>query len=119
MHDVALGANPQGRFVGTIAHEIKTPLSRVLGETDLLLLRSEDATAVRGIAKSMAAEVRHLSDLVDRFLRLASPFVHEDKTKHVPIFVSDLVIGAVGRCRELSTKLGVRVVTVLCQPDRL
>ncbi|MEO6593798.1 MAG: HAMP domain-containing sensor histidine kinase [Planctomycetota bacterium] len=110
-------ANLQGRFVGSIAHEIKTPLSLVLGETGLLLLRSEDATAVRGIAKSMAAEVRHLSDLVESVLRLANPFVHEDKTSHVPIFVGDLVIAVVARCRELSTKLSVHVVTVLCQPD--
>lgn len=107
----------QGRFVGNIAHEIKTPLSVVLGETDLLLLRCQDPAAVRGLAGSMAAEVRHLSDLVESFLQLAHPLVHEDTANHVPVFVGDLVIAAVARCRDLSKSLGVRIVTVLGEPD--
>jgi len=109
--------NLQGRFVGNIAHEIKTPLAVLLGETDLLLLRCEDATEVRGIGQSMAAEVRHLSDLVESFLQLAHPLANEDTASHVPVFVGDVVLAAVGRCRELSNKLGVRMVAVFGEPD--
>jgi signal transduction histidine kinase len=114
IHDFA---SMQGHFVGNIAHEIKTPLSVVLGETDLLRLRCEDATAVRGIADSMAGEVRHLADLVDSFLRLAHPLVREDSATHESVFVGDVVIEAVGRCRELGKKLRVRIVTTLGVSD--
>lgn len=110
-------ANLQGRFAGNIAHEINTPLAVVLAETGLLLRCSGDATAVRRVANSMAAEVRHLSDLVASFLRLVHPLVHENTASHVPVYVGDLVIAAAGRCRELSRKLEVTLVTVLCEPD--
>jgi signal transduction histidine kinase len=107
----------QGRFVGSVAHEIKTPLAVVVGEMELLRSNYRDSELVRGIAKSVTGEVRHLSDLVDSFLQLAHPLVDEGTASYVPVFVSDVVIEAVGRCRELSKKLGVRVVTLLSLPD--
>ncbi len=110
-------ASMQGLLVGNIAHEIKTPLSVVIGETEVLALRCEDPAAVRGIAASMASELRHLSDLVESFLELAHPFVQEDTATHVPVFVGDCVIAAVARCNQLSKKLGVGVVTVFGKPD--
>jgi signal transduction histidine kinase len=108
--------NLQGRLVGSVAHEIKTPLAVVIGDMELLLSNCRDAQVVRGIAESVAGEVRHLSDLVYSFLQLAHPSV-DGTASHVPVFVSDVVIEAVGRCRELGKKLGVRVVTLLSLPD--
>ena len=89
----------------------------MLGETDRLRVRCQSAKAVRSIAASMASEVRHLSDLVESFLRLAPPCLHEDTAGHVPVCVGDLVIAAAGRCRALSKKLRVPVVTVLGVSD--
>lgn len=110
-------AKMRGRFVGNVAHELKTPLALVLAESELLLLRREDPHAVGAIARSMATEIRHMSDLVESFLRLAHPLVQKDRSGHVPVFVSDIVIAAVGRCSGLSKSLGVPLVTVLCAPD--
>ena len=110
-------AKMRGRFVGNVAHELKTPLALLLAESELLLLRCEDPDAVRGIARSMATEICHLSDLVESFVRLAHPLVQEDRSGHLPVFVSDFVIAAVGRCGGLSKSLAVPIVTVLCSPD--
>lgn len=109
--------NLQGRFVGNIAHEIKTPLAVVLGEANLLLQTLDDPKELRRLASRMAAEVRHVSDLVEGLLRLAHPFAIEDTASHESVFVGDVVIAAVGRCRVLGEKLGVRILTVLGPPD--
>lgn len=107
----------QRSMVGVLAHELKTPLAIAVKESDLLLLRSTDAKAVKNIAKSMAAEVRHLSDLVESFLQLTRSSTQQGHTVRAPLFVSDLVVAAAGRCSQLSKRLEVHVVTMLCEPD--
>jgi signal transduction histidine kinase len=107
--------NSQGRFVGNIAHEIKTPLTIVLNHAELLFLSSSDPAAVRGQAKSIVEETRHLSDLVESFLRLARPFAQEDTSQHVPLYVHDFVVEAVRRCQSLARDSGVSVVPTLAE----
>ena len=107
----------QGRFVGHIAHEIKTPLAVVLGEAEVLRLRGGDPSAVQVIAESIGAEVRHLSKLVDSFLQLAHPFEQGETAEHGAVYFSDVILTAVGRCRGLSNKHSVSLVTVLAPPD--
>lgn len=107
--------NSQGRFVGNIAHEIKTPLATVLSQTDLLLSSSDDPVAVRGYAKSIAEDMRHLADLVESFLRLARPFAQEDTSHHVPVHVHDFVVEAVRRSQSLARANGVSVVATLAE----
>ncbi|MFN3242200.1 MAG: sensor histidine kinase [Planctomycetota bacterium] len=107
----------QGRFVGNIAHEIKTPLAVVLGEAEVLQLRGGDAIAVQAIAESIVADVRHLADLVDSFLQLAHPLAQDETVEHGPVYLSDVVLAAVGRCSGMSTKHKVRLVTLLAPPD--
>jgi len=105
----------QGRFVGNIAHEIKTPLAIVLSQTDLLAACSGDAAAVRRYAKSIGEDMRHLSDLVDSFLRLARPFAQEDTSHHAPVYFHDFVVEAVSRSQSLARENGVGVVATLAE----
>jgi signal transduction histidine kinase len=105
----------QGRFVGNIAHELKTPLSTVLGQAELLLACSDDPAAVRRYARSVGADMRHLSDLVESFLRLAHPFAQEDTSHHVPIYFHDFVVAAVRRSQSLARESGVRIVPMLAE----
>lgn len=109
-------SDSQGRFVGNIAHEIKTPLTIVLAQLDLLLRNSHDAIAVQGLAKSIAEDVRHLSDLVESFLRLARPFAQSDTSNHVPVDVHDFVMESVRRSQALARTNGVSIVLTLAEP---
>ena len=108
-------ARAQGRFVGNIAHELKTPLTLVLSQIDLLTTSCTDPAAVRRYAKSIAGDMRHLSDLVDSFLRLARPFAQADTRHHVPIFFHDVVVEAVHRSQPLAYDHGVSIVTTLAE----
>ncbi len=103
-------SHSQGRFVGNIAHEIKTPLTLVLTQLDLMLHATHDPTAVRVHAKSIAEDVRHLSDLVESFLRLARPFAQTDKSHHSPVDVHDFVMESVRRSQALAHVSGVGIV---------
>jgi signal transduction histidine kinase len=108
-------SSSQGRFVGNIAHEIKTPLATVLSQADLLLACSNDPAAVRRYAKSIAEDMRHLSDLVESFLRLARPFAQEDTSHHVAVYFHDFVLDAVCRSQSLAREKEVSVVATLAE----
>ena len=105
----------QGRFVGNLAQEIKAPLATVLIHADLLLASSSDPATVERYSKSIAEDLRHLSDLVESFLRLARPFAQEDISHHVPVHFHDLVLEAVRRCQSLAATRGVSVVPMLAE----
>jgi signal transduction histidine kinase len=107
----------QGRFVGNIAHELKTPLTVVLSQIDLMLGHEPDLVAMRRCARSIRGDMHHLSDLVDGFLRLARPFAQLDASHHVPVFVHDVVIEAVRRSQSLANDHGVAIVTTLVETD--
>ena len=58
---------------------------------------------MRRYAKGIAEDMRHLSDLVDSFLRLARAFAQEDTSHHVPVCVRDVVVEAVRRSRAIGS----------------
>jgi two-component system, OmpR family, sensor kinase len=115
--DAAGVADTHGRSISSIAHEIKTPLTTVLAEVDLLLRASTDPIAVRSHAKTIGEDVQHLCGLVDAFLRLAHPSANDDIGHHVPVVVHDLVLEAARRCRALASQSRVRIVPTLAEGD--
>ena len=106
------------RFVDHLAHELKTPLTIVLNQAELILRCSDDPAAVRGLAKSIADYLLHLSDLFEGFLRLGSPFWPADTSQHVPVHIHDLVVEAVRRSQSIARGGGVTVVAMLAEPGR-
>jgi DNA-binding response OmpR family regulator len=71
----------QERFLAELAHEIKTPMSIVLNEAELILACSDDPVAVRDNAKSIVDYVSHLAALCDGFLQLEGPFATGDASR--------------------------------------
>lgn len=114
---LAQWAVSQARFVDSIAHEIKTPLTIVTNHAELLLRCSEDPAAVRGHAKSLADYTLHFADLIDGFLRLGGPAAVADHGQHTPMHVNDLVIEAVRRCQSAARGRGVVVVVTIPEPE--
>jgi len=106
----------QGRLVGNIAHEIKSPLATVLSHAELLQACIDEPSTVRRYARSIAEDMQHLSDLVESFLRLSRAFAQEDTSHHVPVYFHDIVTEAVRRSQSLALEQGVTIVTTLAEP---
>jgi signal transduction histidine kinase len=109
-------AAAQARFVGTIAHEIKTPLTIVLNHAELLQRCSDDPVAVRAHGKILADYTLHYSDLVDGFLRLGGPSSTADTSDLQVVHVPDLALEAVRRSQSIARSRGVNVVLMLPDP---
>lgn len=102
-------------FVDGLAHEIKTPLTILSTEAQLLCLRSNDQVAVLAHGKTIAGYLMHFSGLVDGFIRLAGPSGSPEPRHDVLIAVHDLVVAAVHRAESMANSRGVRVVTTLAE----
>jgi signal transduction histidine kinase len=105
----------QERFVGNLAQEIKVPIGTLLMHADLLAANGHDQATVSRYTRGIAEDLRHLSDLVESFLRLARPFAQEDTSKHLPVHFHDLVLEAVRRCQSLAASRAVDVVPMLAE----
>jgi signal transduction histidine kinase len=103
----------QERFVARLAHEIRTPMSIVLNEAELIFACSDDPAAVRDNAKSIVQYVSHLAALCDRFLRLEDPFANGDTSDHLPVHIHDAVVEAVRATQATARGRGVRIVATL------
>jgi len=106
----------RGRFVSNLALEIRAPLATVLTHAEQLLVCGVEPVTVQRYSKSIAEDVRHLSDLIESFLRLVRPSAHEDISHHVPVHFHDLVVEAVRRCQSLASTREVSVVPTLAEP---
>jgi signal transduction histidine kinase len=71
------------RFAANASHELRRPLTRMMGEAELAL-RSNDAAAAREALGSVIEELGGLSRLVDRLLELARGTVPD--VKELPSF---------------------------------
>ena len=108
-------AASQSRFISTLAEEIQAPLETARGHAELLLASAGEPATVERFARILNDDVRHLSALVDSFLRLARPSAHEDTSKHVPVHVHDVLMAAVGRCTSLASTHDVTLVPNLAE----
>lgn len=108
-------AASQSRFVATLAEEIQAPLEAARTHAEMLLHSSNEPATVERFARSLTEDVRHLSALVDSFLRLAEPAAQEDTSRHVPVHVHDVLMAAAGRCTSLAGTHEVTIVPNLAE----
>jgi PAS domain S-box-containing protein len=57
-------------LMATVSHELRTPLASIVGFTELLLLRDPEPDVRTSHLKTVHAEARRLSELIDDFLDL-------------------------------------------------
>lgn len=108
-------ATSQGRFVGTLAEEIRAPVATARVRAELLLESGREPATVERYAQSLVEDLRHLGGLVESFLQLAQPLAQRDTSRHVPVHVHDVVLAAVKRCRFLASSRGVGIVPTLAE----
>jgi signal transduction histidine kinase len=108
-------ATSQGRFVATLAAELRSPLATARLHAELLVESGTEPATVERYAHSMVEELRHLDSLVESFLHLAQPMAQQDTSRHVPVHVHDVVLAAVRRSRFAASARGVVIAPTLAE----
>lgn len=99
-------------FIADVSHEIKTPLTGIIGSADLLASSHDLPPESRDrLLKMLKSESERLNDLAQSILSLAriERDLAADSVEFSPVDVSEIVDEAVGRLDVLAVEKGVSV----------
>jgi signal transduction histidine kinase len=104
-----LEANQQ-RFLANAAHELKTPITTILGASELLLTEEEDDTALRRrFLEHIFAEAQRMHRLSETLLQLARTGLDQRDPEVEPLDLGEVAEEAAGRIRPFAEKEGLRL----------
>jgi signal transduction histidine kinase len=106
----------QERFIANASHELKTPLSIILAETQILTQKERDADEYEQFVGNVQDQLRQLTRLVDSLLTLSRADAGFPLAIVQPVSLNDVVIEAVQRCEPLARHRLVRLVPRLALP---
>jgi signal transduction histidine kinase len=112
-------------FLATASHELRRPLSALLGELELARAPGRDAVALRESVRLAQEDARGMARLVDDVLHLARARAGTLRLERGPVALRDVVADAVERSRRalggaLSARIGdVPAVVVEADADAL
>jgi signal transduction histidine kinase len=106
----------QERFVADASHELKTPLSVVLAEAQVLRQQVRETEAYDQFISSVQDQLRQLVRLVDSLLTLARADAGFPLAEVQPVSMNEIVMEAVERCEPLARHQEVRIVPTLAPP---
>lgn len=85
----------QRRFVADASHELKTPLTVILANADMLLSGAQDETPLRRWGENIKVESERMKNLVEEMLTLARADNTTDKPESITVDFSDVVTNTV------------------------
>lgn len=101
----------QDRFISNASHQLRTPLTILKGELDLMRKTSPDAEQLRAGLESVAVEINRLIQLVQDLLLLARLEAGRDTISLTPVRVDDVLMRVVSRLQKLAVGKEVRIST--------
>ncbi len=107
----------QERFIADVSHELKTPLSVLLGEAQVLMQRERTAEEYARFVASVQDEARSLAQVVDSMLVLARAEAGLPTSFAGEVSLNEVVMDAVQRCQPLARQQEVRLVPHLALPQ--
>ena len=107
----------QERFIADASHELKTPLSIVLAEAQMLLQQERLPEEYDQFVANVQDQLRQLVRLVDSLLTLARADAGFPLAQLQPVPMNEIVMEAVERCEPLVRHREVRVVPMLAPPN--
>ena len=110
---VADGLRARERFIQDVSHELKTPLSVLSSEAQVVQIRTDLSSDAREFAASVGEEARHLSGLVESMLALARAEATGDMAQAAECSAYDAVVAAAGACQPAAKEAGVTVELTL------
>ncbi|MHC4348764.1 MAG: HAMP domain-containing sensor histidine kinase [Planctomycetota bacterium] len=107
----------QEGFIANASHELKTPISVLLGEAQVLTQQAQTAEEYDRFVASVQEEMRRLGRLIDSLLLLARAEAGLPVSAMKPVPVNELVADAVQRCQPLGQQREVQLVPRLLMPQ--
>ncbi len=105
----------QERFLGAFAHEVKTPMTSVIGYADLLRTQTLTPDEAQIAADYIFSEGRRLESLSMKLLDLL--VVRQEKPKWEPVSVDGMILGLVQSLRPIYEKQNI-TLEAECAPGQ-
>ncbi|MDZ7630661.1 MAG: ATP-binding protein [Gemmatimonadaceae bacterium] len=99
----------QRRFLADAAHELRTPVARMLGNVDLALLDPRDAAAQSDALTRVRVDLDRTTRLIDELMQLA----RADAAGEVhprPGYIDDVVVDSVHAWQPIADRKGVNLI---------
>ncbi len=100
----------QERFIGNVAHDLKTPIAVMLTESQVLRPGSVSLEEYEQYRRSVIDEMRRLGGLVESFLTLARADRGDLLDRVCDVSMVDVILEAVSECDGEAASAGVRLV---------
>lgn len=107
----------QARFLANISHEIKTPISVVQSEADVLLLSKPTPEDYLAFVRSTGEEMQRLGKMVESFLMLTRVQQGDSRVRRKPVPMNDLVMSAFEESLGMARQYKVTLEPDLCPDD--
>jgi len=115
---VEAGLKAREGFIHDVSHELKTPLSVLLSQAQVLQMSKKSDPRTQAFARSVAEEMGHLARLVESLLALARVDAKRDLASARDASVYDAVVAAVAHNQPLARQGGVSLELSIDQsPD--
>lgn len=106
----------QDQFIANAAHELKTPVTVLLGEAQVLSRQPRTPEEHERFVASVQDEMRRFAQLVDSLLTLARAHAGFPIPLAAPVSVNEAATNAVQRCQPLADQKDVRLILALAPP---
>lgn len=107
----------QERFIANAAHELRTPVTHMLGQAQVLLLQDRPLQEYRLFVAGVQDEMRALKQVIEALLVLARADAGLPATSRTPQSPNEIAMEAVQRCQLSAQQRGVRLVPQLLTLD--
>jgi len=106
----------QERFIADASHELKTPITVLLGQAQVLTQHGRSVEEYTRFVNSVQEEMRQMGKLVDSLLMLARADAGFPLSAALTVSINEFVMDAVERCQGLARQDGIRLVPKLAMP---
>lgn len=107
----------QGRFLANVSHELKTPISVIRAEAEVLLMRRSRPHEMDQFVRSTADEMKRLGNMVESFLLLTRMEKSDSRIRQNTVEVNELIMEVVQQCDPMSRERGIALLPHLSEDE--
>jgi two-component system OmpR family sensor kinase len=106
----------QERFIANAAHELKTPVTHLLGQAQVLARQTRRPEEYDRFVSAVQEDMRHLATIVESLLLLARADAGLPLKSRTRVSINEVVTDVVERCHPYAAQREVQLEPALCPP---